>query len=432
LAAARECARANKDVCVLEARPRVGGRIWSVERAGHRIDIGGAWVGPDNSEVRALAREFGVELHPTHSAGDNVLFHNGDAKRFHGTAPPLNPIGLASFALGMVRIDRMAKRLPIEAPYEAKRAGAWDATTAGAWIARNAAPGVGRDLLEAAVRGLMTCDPSEVSLLHFLTLVRSAGSLNNLLAIEGGYQQDLVVGGAATMAEHLADELGDRIVLEAPVREIAQSETRVRVIADNVEVECARVIVAAPPAIAAQIEFTPALPVDRVQLLERMPAGSAIKYVVQYDDAFWRGDGFSGVTVGMGGPIEMTIDAGPPSGSPGVMTAFAFGPHGRRMGELSDDGQRKVVLDYLASAFGARALQPVDYIAQDWSAEPWTHGCFMAHLAPGVLTQYGRILREPCGRVHWAGTETSFVAHGTFDGAIRSGKRAAAEVVSRG
>src|SRR5512146_753966 len=91
LAAARECARAKKNVVVLEARPRVGGRIWSVERAGHRIDIGGAWVGPDNSEVRALAREFGVELHPTYSTGENVLFHNGDVKRFKGTVPPANP-----------------------------------------------------------------------------------------------------------------------------------------------------------------------------------------------------------------------------------------------------------------------------------------------------------------------------------------------------
>src|SRR5690242_6197932 len=129
LAAARACVRANKDVCVLEARPRVGGRIWSVERAGHHIDIGGAWVGPDNSEVRALAHEFGVELHPTNSAGENVLFQGGEVKRFKGTVPPANPIALASVALGMVRIDQMAKRVPLDAPWEAKRARAWDATS---------------------------------------------------------------------------------------------------------------------------------------------------------------------------------------------------------------------------------------------------------------------------------------------------------------
>jgi monoamine oxidase len=55
----------------------------------------------------------------------------------------------------------------------------------------------------------------------------------------------------------------------------------------------------------------------------------------------------------------------------------------------------------------------------------------MAHLTPGTLTRYGHLLQEPMGRVHWAGTETSGVSHGAVDGAIRSGERAAAEVLER-
>jgi monoamine oxidase len=55
----------------------------------------------------------------------------------------------------------------------------------------------------------------------------------------------------------------------------------------------------------------------------------------------------------------------------------------------------------------------------------------MAHLAPGVLTQYGAVLREPSGRIHWAGTETATTSHGAIDGALRSGLRAADEVLSR-
>jgi monoamine oxidase len=54
----------------------------------------------------------------------------------------------------------------------------------------------------------------------------------------------------------------------------------------------------------------------------------------------------------------------------------------------------------------------------------------MAHMPPGVLTQFGRALRAPVGRIHWAGTETATVSHGTIDGAIRSGERAAAEVLA--
>jgi monoamine oxidase len=276
----------------------------------------------------------------------------------------------------------------------------------------------------------MTCDPSEVSLLHFLYLVRSANGLQPLLAIEGGYQEALVDGGAGIMARLVAEELGERIELRAPVRAIEQSGTLARVVTDTAEVEARRVVVATPPALAAQIRFAPDLAVDRVQLLERMPGGSITKFVVIYDDAFWRADGCSGTSVAIEHPIEMTLDAGPIADRPGVLAAFAFGPHGRDVARLGADERRRLVLDALTARFGAAAASPAGFHEQDWAAEEWTHGCFMAHLPPGVLTQYGRVLREPCGLVHWAGTETSTVSHGSIDGAIRSGYRAADEILA--
>jgi monoamine oxidase len=220
--------------------------------------------------------------------------------------------------------------------------------------------------------------------------------------------------------------------LHTPVREIAQSERGVAVVADAIEVEAQRVIVAIPPALAARIAYTPALPLDRAQLMERAPAGSAIKYVAVYENAFWRSDGASGQTVALGSTIEMTLDAGPPSGSPGVLAAFAFGPHGREMSVLAPEVRRKIVLETMTNSFGPRAATPVEFYERDWAAEAWSRGCFMAHFAPGVLTQYGHALRTPCGRIHWAGTETSTLSHGTIDGALRSGVRAAGEVIQAG
>ena len=81
-----------------------------------------------------------------------------------------------------------------------------------------------------------------------------------------------------------------------------------------------------------------------------------------------------------------------------------------------------------AGYFGPRAGNPVDYIEQDWSAEEWTRGCYGAHIAPGVLTQFGPALREPVGRIHWAGTETATGWAGYMDGALTSGERAARDV----
>jgi monoamine oxidase len=119
------------------------------------------------------------------------------------------------------------------------------------------------------------------------------------------------------------------------------------------------------------------------------------------------------------------------SGLPGVIASFTFGPVAQRVDALEDAERRRVVLDALTARFGRRAASPAQFIETAWWKESWTRGCSMAHLRPGILTRYGPLLREPLGRVHWAGTETSTTSHGAIDGAVRSGERAAAEVLDR-
>ena len=77
-----------------------------------------------------------------------------------------------------------------------------------------------------------------------------------------------------------------------------------------------------------------------------------------------------------------------------------------------------------------RRPSPIDYVERDWAAEPWTRGCYGAHFPTGAWTRYGPALREPVGPIHWAGTETATPWIGYLDGAVESGERAAAEVLS--
>jgi monoamine oxidase len=190
------------------------------------------------------------------------------------------------------------------------------------------------------------------------------------------------------------------------------------------------VIVAVPPALSGAVSYEPQLPADRALLEQRMPAGSILKVSVAYPEPFWRADGLNGQSVATASPIEMTLDASPRDGIPGVLAAFGFGPQARTLAALEPADRRRVVLATLVDRFGPRAGDPIHYEEIDWAEERWSRGCYMAHMAPGVLTQFGRALRTPCGRIHWAGSETATVSHGTIDGAIRSGERAAAEVMA--
>ena len=125
------------------------------------------------------------------------------------------------------------------------------------------------------------------------------------------------------------------------------------------------------------------------------------------------------------GPVKVTFDASPPSGTPGVLLGFAEADDARRLVRLPPDERRAAVLDCFARAFGPRALRPVDYVERDWSSEPYSRGCYGAHFTPGTWTSYGDALRAPVGRVHWAGTECAPVWNGYMEGAVRSGEATA-------
>jgi monoamine oxidase len=433
LTAARRLHAQGRSVVVLEARDRVGGRIWTQQLAsGVRVDRGGAWLGPRHDAIFGLAREVGVSTYKTYVQGAHLLLDHERTRRYTGLIPKISPLAVLSLGLAQFRIDRMAKQLPIDEPWNAKRAGEWDARSVASWVERaGVRSAVARDLFEMAVRGLMTSDLNEVSLLHLLFLVRGHGSIGTLFSIENGAQENMVDGGAASIAQHVADDLADSVRTNAPVRSITQRDDRVEVATDDVSVSAPYAIVTVPPTLALEIGFEPALPDDRVTLYRNDVGGPETKTLVVYDEPFWRNDGFSGQTSHPGSVAEVTIDASPASGKPGVLASFTFGPVARRAAATEAAERRQAVLDELRARLGPRAASPVDFVETAWWTEEWSRGCSMAHMRPGILSRYGPLLRRPFGRVHWAGTETATVSHGAIDGAVRSGERAAAEVLDR-
>jgi monoamine oxidase len=432
LTAARRLRQGGKSVVVLEARDRVGGRIWTYDLPdGSPVDRGGAWLAPKHDAIFRLAEEVGVSTYKTWVKGAHLLVDHGRTRRYTGLIPKISPLAVLTIALAQARLDRMARRVPLEAPWTAKRAAKWDSRSVAWYLERTGIrTPIARDLFEMAVRGLLTGDLNQVSFLHLLFLVRGHGSINILFSIEGGSQENMVEGGAGSIARRMADALGDAVRLNTPVRSITQRQDHVLVEADDLTASARHAVVAVPPALALDIAFDPGLPEDRAALYRNAMGGPETKTLLVYDEPFWRADGYSGQTAEPGSASEVTLDASPASGRPGVIASFTFGTVAGRLAALEAAERRRAVLDAVGARLGPRAASPAEFIETAWWSQDWTRGCSMAHFPPGILTRYGHLLRQPFGRLHWAGTETSTTSHGAIDGAVRSGERAAAEILA--
>ena len=430
LAAARELEAGGMDVRVLEARDRVGGRTLNHpvgERPEDVVEVGGQWVGPTQHEVMGLIGELGIETYPTHAEGESVFENrNGKLTRYSGVIPRLSPIVLADYGRADAKFKRMAKSVDPGAPWEHPDAERLDGQTVDDWIRRTAKTTTGREALALGIRGVFSVEPADMSMLHWLFYTASAGNWDELVEVEDGAQQDRIVGGSQLISLRMAEGLGDRVILSSPVRSI-------RVQDDGVaagDLRARRVIVALPPALAGTLDYEPALPGARAQLTQRVPMGSVIKCMAVYDEPFWRGDGLSGIATSLPGPVQVVFDNTPPNGAPGVLLGFLEGRDARILGPKSEAERRDAVVGTFTRLFGERAANPRGYIEKDWSAEPFSRGCYAGVPTPGTWTAYGHVLREPVGSIHWAGTETATRWMGYFDGAIQAGRRAAGEVLA--
>jgi monoamine oxidase len=430
LSAARQLSGAGRSVVLLEARNRVGGRVLNHAIGGGEIaEAGGQFIGPTQDRMAALAREFGVATYPTYSQGRLVTLFGGNRSLGFSAALGNEYHGLIS------RLQTMSAEVPVDAPWQAQRAREWDSQTIQTWLDAN---GASPDAMAAfgGVSDLWGAEARDVSLLFFLFYIAAAGnedtpgSLDRLLSVQNGAQELRFVGGSHVLAQRMASALGDQLVLSAPVRQIDSTGSLVRVSADGRTVDARQVIVAVPPALAATIHYEPKLPTLRAQLFQRWPMGSLMKAEAVYERPFWRDAGLSGQSLIAGEAIRTTFDNTPPSGHPGVLFGFIGGEKARPWSVRPADERKAAVLRDLASVVGDAALSPIDYFEVDWPSEEWSRGGPVAYAGPGVLLDYGSTIRQPVGPIHWAGTETATYWNGYMEGAVRSGERAASEVLS--
>jgi monoamine oxidase len=469
LTAARLLQRAGLDVRLVEARDRVGGRTLNHHLGGGRvIEVGGQWVGPlpgepatatvptqavyqPQAKIYNLARELGIGTFKTYNDGDYVNYSSVSGLSRYSSSSRI-PVATSTpdAALALFELNRMAAEVPLDAPYLAAKAALWDGQTLETWMRENLLPlnespdASTSALAELAIESVFAAEPRDLSLLHTLFYIASAGTLDNLVDTANGAQDSRFIGGSQSISLAIAKALGKRVQLNSPVRRIIHAGGKVQVVGDTFEWVAKKVIVAIPPTLAGRLIYEPTLAAVsgdgglRDQLTQRFPQGSVIKVQCVYEHPFWRADGLAGQATSDTGPVKLTFDNTPypddgtANASPGVLIGFMEGATGRLWGTKTKQERYQATIECFARYFGDQALRPTGgidgYVEHLWSEELYTGGCYGGFLAPGVWSSFGTAVRAPIGDLHWAGTETATIWNGYMDGAVQSGERAAQEI----
>lgn len=426
LSAARELTRLGHEVVVVEGRDRVGGRSYTATIAGVSVDLGATFVGPTQDAVLKLADELGCDREPTYGRGKNLIRWRGSVRSYRSTVPRLSIIELLDVSRIQWRFERVCRKIPVDQPWRSPVAEHLDAVSLDGWLRSVHAGASTRDLMAIVSRVTWGAEPDAVSMLHAVRYVKAAGGLSRMLDVKGGAQQDRFLAGTQQIAQRMADQLGDRVVLGTPVRRIARHPDHTLTVGtDRAEYTAAAVVVAIPPEHREAVEFDPPLPPEYGELNRHWPQGHLSKAYAAYETPFWRKNGCSGEALSDEGPVFITFDCSPGDGGPGVLLGFT---DARTFDPLPPEQRREVALAGFTALFGEAASRPLDYLDHRWGAEPFAPGGPTAAVPPGAWTAHGRWLRAPIDGIFWAGTETSDRWTGFLDGAVRSGSRAASEV----
>ena len=321
----------------------------------------------------------------------------------------------------------MCKTIPLEAPWEAKNADKWDSITLAKWLDHHVPSKAAHDLLETAI----------ARLLH----LRRVGGFDAVRALPDGVGRRTGVRvrrqgrlpGLPDRRRHgrglRADGRRDRR-LAAPVAAGAADRPGRRrrdgALRRHDRAGAARRSSRCRSPSPAKSSTSQCFPSTGRSCTSACRAAPIYKINIVYDEPFWRADGLSGQSAAPGTPAPVTIDASTDAGTPGRAVRDRRGAD--RASDVRSSTRRsadELILAELVERFGDKAASPVDYIEQNWTTERYSGGGMLSHAPPGVLTEFGPALREPCGRIHWAGTESSAVMCGWVDGAVRSGERAA-------
>jgi len=429
LSAARELRKSGRSVAVLEARDRVGGRTWTRTIDGAMLELGGQWISPDQTVLRGLVDELGLETFPRYRAGDNVyIAPDGTHVRYQGEVLPASGATVSEIERLVKTLDKLAAEVGAEQPWDHPRARELDTISLGHWLRGESADEEACAAVSHFLAGGMLTKPAHsFSVLQAVLMAASAGSFSNLVD-EDFILDRRIVGGMQLVSQRMADELGDDVLLSSPARTLRWSDASVTVESDRVRVHARHAVMAVPPNLYSRVSFDPPLPRRQHQMHQHQSMGLVIKVHAVYDTPFWRNDGLSGTCFSPGLAVQEVYDNTNHDDSHGTLVGFVPGEKADAMLALSEQERQRQILACFVTCLGERARNPLVYYESDWAAEEWTRGAYAASYDLGGLHRYGPDQREPVGPIYWSSSDIAGEGYQHVDGAVRMGRATAERI----
>jgi monoamine oxidase len=423
LAAARDLLARGATVTVIDVRDRVGGRVWTIRDGfaeGQHAEAGGDFIDEGQHEIRDLAAELGLKLTRILKGGFGYVRadQTGGAKMVGRNA--------------MRGWDRLAGELrSIGRPYHLAEQ-RWDSPITAEIARRSVAAWLDEARADAdlratatGLRGFFLADPDELSLIALVDQFTESGSPapGALYRIEGGNDR---------LAAVLAEPLGDRLHLNTDVVALSHRGKVVRVSVKNnralAQINCDYAILALPATLLRRMPITPALPAQQHEAIVGLKYGRATKTLLQFSKRFWRAAGRPrafGSPLPFGAVWEGNEEQRGPAG---ILSLLAGGG--------ASDATQAIVAKHGARGLtdalqwlGSKNSQLIASRQIVWEQDPYARGGY-AYFDPGFDPSMRAWLSRPAGRLFFAGEHTSIRWQGYMNGAIESGRRAAAEVAA--
>ncbi|SBN61705.1 putrescine oxidase [Curtobacterium sp. 9128] len=432
LTAATRLRAEGRTVAVLEARDRVGGRTWTNDIEGVTLEIGGQWVSPDQTALLETLDELGLETYDRYREGQSVYIDaDGTRTEYTGDIFPL-PAATANEIERLVSVvDEYVAHVDPARPWESPDAKRLDETSFRDWLHGVSDDRVATDNVELFIAGAMLTKPAHAfSALQAFLMAASAGSFTNL--VDADFILDKrVVGGMQQVSLRLAEQLGDDVHLDAPVRTLRWTDDGVVAIADGgIEVHARQALVAVPPPLYTRISYDPPLPRRQHQLHQHLSMGFVIKVHAVYDRPFWREAGLSGTAFSPYELVHEAYDNTSYGKEQGTLVGFVSDEHADAVFALEPAERKARVLESLVHYYGPQAADPVVYYESDWGTEEWTRGAYAASFDLGGLARYGADQRAAVGPIRFASSDLAGAGYQHVDGAVRIGREVAAEIAA--